>query len=267
MAPQNDEESASSNWRIHWRSPQLPPRGSLGEFMTGPDAEFDGTLGGAWRLWRETGKAHDRLEAWEAESMICPAEGRTEDIRAAAKQLYSAAHDNGLTIIEDWPELPGVLAEIDFSERLIILAPGQSEDAQMTSLAHEMGHYMDPWLQRNWEWYDRYRHEGDIEIVAQMAAAIFADWYGINILRNTDGYLTTWARYSKARREGTVGDLLERASISGLSLLPQTGDVADELERAHDRLDYRNMTSGLFGRFFRSERKERELGLVDCSDW
>ena len=245
----------------------MPPRGSLGEFMTGPDAEFDGTLGGAWRLWRETGRASRRLEDWEAESMVCPAEGRNQDIRAATDQLYSAARDNGLTIIEEWPESPGVLAEIDFGESLIILAPGQSEDAQMTSLAHEMGHYMDPWLQNNWEWYDRYRHEGDIEIVAQMAAAIFADWYGINILRNTDGYLTTWARHSKARREGTVGDLLERASLSGLRLLPQTDEVAYELDRAQQRLDYRNITSGFFGRFFKSERKEQELGLVYCCDW
>ena len=245
----------------------MPPRGSLGEFMTGPDAEFDGTLGGVWRLWREAGRASRRLEDWEAESMVCPAEGRKEDIRAATEQLYSAAQASGLTVIEDWPESPGVLAEIDFAEGLVILAPGQSLDAKMTSLAHEMGHYMDPWLQSNWEWYDRYRHEGDIEIVAQMAAAIFADWYGINILRNTDGYLTTWARQSKARREGTVGDLLERASISGLGLLPRTDDVAHELERAHSRLEYRNMTSGVFGRFFRSEERERELGLVDCSAW
>ncbi len=235
--------------------------------MAGPDAEFDGTLGGTWRLWRETGRASRRLETWEAESMICPAEGRIEDIRAAIEQLHATARDNGLTVIEDRPGSPGAVAEISIAESLIILAPGQSEDAQMTSLAHEMGHYMDPWLQRNWEWYDRYRHQGDIEIVAQMAAAIFADWYGINILRNTDGYLTTWERHSKARRDGTVGELLERASISGLSLLPQTDDVAYELERAHGRLDYRNMTSGLFGRFFRNQQKEQELALVDCSDW
>ena len=235
--------------------------------MTGPDAEFDGTLGGAWRLWRETGRASRRLETWEAKSMICPAEGRNEDIRAATEQLYEAAHDNGLTVIEDWPSSPGALAEIAFAESLIILAPGQPEDAQMTSLAHEMGHYMDPWLQNNWEWYDRYKHEGDIEIVAQMAAAIFADWYDINILRNTDGYLTTWARHSKARREGTVGELLERASISGLSLLPRTDEVAYELDQARQRLRYRDMTSGFLGRFFRNERRERELGLVDCSEW
>ena len=235
--------------------------------MTGPDADFDGTMRGAWRVWRETGRALDRRDAWEAESMILPADGHIDDIRAATQQLYAIAGRSGLTVIEAWPESPGTLAEISIAEELVVLAPGQTEDAQMTSLAHELGHFMDPWLQANWEWYDKYKHEGDIEIVAQMAAAVFADWYDINILGNTDGYLTTWARHSKARREGTVGDLLERASISGLSLLPQTDDVAYELERAHNRLDYRNMTSGLFGRFFRNQRKEQELALVDCSDW
>ena len=96
----------------------------------------------------------------------------------------------------------------------------------MVSLAHEMGHYMDPWLQANWEWFDRYLHEGDIEIVAQMAAAIFADWYDIDLAGNTDGYLSIWARHSRSRRDKTGGELLERASISGLSLLPHTEDVA-----------------------------------------
>ena len=199
--------------------------------------------------------------------MYCPAEGHINDIRAATHQLHEVAEANGLKVIKDWPESPTALAEISLAENLILLAPGQAEELLMASLAHELGHFMDPWLQASWEWYDSYHHEGDIEIVAQMAAAIFADWYSINLLANTDGYLSYWARTSKARREGTVGELLERASISGLSLLPQTEEVAYELDRAHQRLRYRNATSGLLGRFFRNERKEQELGIIDCSDW
>ncbi len=199
--------------------------------------------------------------------MHYPAEGHIDDIRAATRQLHEVAEANGLEVVEDWPESSTALAEISLAENLVLLAPGQSEDLLMASLAHELGHFMDPWLQANWEWYDSYRNEGDIEIVAQMAAAIFADWYGINLLANTDGYLSYWARTSKARREGTVGELLERASISGLSLLPQTQDVAHELDRAHQRASYRNATSGFLGRFFRSERREQKLGIIDCSDW
>ena len=234
--------------------------------MSGPDAEFDGTLRGVWRVWRETGRAHDRREAWRDRSMTNNPAGRIEDIRAAAEQLYAVAYDNGLEIIEDWPQSPGVVAEFVPAEMLIVLAPDHSEEDQMVSLAHEMGHYMDPWLQANWEWFDRYKHEGDIEVVAQMAAAIFADWYDIDLAGNTDGYLSYWAAHSRSRREKTVGELLERASISGLGLLPQTEEVAYELDRARQRLRYREATSGFIGKWFRDLREE-ELGLVDCSDW
>ena len=235
--------------------------------MFGPDAEFDGTLRGAWRVWRETGRAHDRRQQWQDQSMTNKPAGRIEDIRAATEQLFAVAHDSGLDVVEAWPEVPGAVAEFVPAEMLIVLAPGHSEQDRMVSLAHEMGHYMDPWLQANWEWYDRYDHEGDIEIVAQMAAAIFADWYDIDLAGNTDGYLSYWATHSRSRRDKTVGELLERASISGLSLLPQTEKVAHELDRARQRLRYRNATSGFLGRFFRSERKEQELGIVDCADW
>ena len=199
--------------------------------------------------------------------MYCPAEGHIDDIRAATRHLYEVAETNGFEVVEDWPISSAALAEISLAEKLILLAPGQAEKLLMASLAHELGHFMDPWLQANWEWYDSYPYEGDIEIVAQMAAAIFADWYGIDLLANTDGYLSYWARTSKARREGTVGELLERASISGLSLLPQTNDVTHELDRARQRLRYRKATSGFIGKWFKNPRKEQELGLVDCSDW
>ena len=100
-----------------------------------------------------------------------------------------------------------------------------------------------------------------------MAAAIFADWYGIDLAGNTDGYLSIWAGRSQARRDGSAGELLERASISGLSLLPRTEEVAYELDRARERLRYRRATSGLMGSWFRNKRREQELGIVDCADW
>lgn len=267
MDTQGQPPSGPLNWHIDWRSPRLPPRGDLGEFMHGPDADFDGTMRGAWRLWRETGRASKRMDNWEAQSTIAPAQGRIEDIRAAVQQLYAVADVNGFDIIEDWPSSDTAIAEISVQERLIVLAPGYSEEVSMASLAHEIGHFMDPWLQKNWEWYDRYRHEGDIEIVAQMASAVFADWYGIDMMAATRGYLSYWAENSTARKEGCVGDLLERASISGLTLLPQTDEVAYELERARERLSYRQYTYGFIGKWFKNPRKEQELGLIDCSDW
>lgn len=267
MGEQGEPLSGPLNWHIDWRSPRLPPRRALKEFMHGPDAAFDGTMRGAWRLWRETGRAADRKDDWEAQSTVAPAQGRIEDIRAAADRLYHMADFNGFDIVEDWPTADTAIAEINVQERLIVLAPGYSEEVSMASLAHEMGHFMDPWLQDNWEWYDRYRHEGDVEIVAQMASAVFADWYNVDMMAATRGYLSYWARNSTARKEGRVGELLERASISGLSLLPQTDEVAYELHRARERLRYRKYTSGFFGKWFKNPRKEQELGLVDCTDW
>ena len=267
MGTQGEASSGPLSWHIDWRSPRLPPRGDLDDFMGGPDADFDGTMRGAWRLWRETGRAADRMDHWEAQSTTAPAEGRIDDIRSAAEQLYAVADTHGFDIVEEWPNSDTAIAEIDLQQRLIVLAPGYSEELNLSSLAHEMGHLMDPWLRDNWEWYDSYRHEGDIEIVAQMASAVFADWYGVDMMAATRGYLSYWARTSTARRDGRVGELLERASISGLTLLPQTEDVAYELDRARERLGYRHATEGLLGRFFKSEQREAELGIVDCSDW
>ena len=267
MGEQGEPLSGPLSWHIDWRSPRLPPRGDLDEFMHGPDAEFDGTLRGAWRLWRELGRASDRMDDWEAQSTIAPAQGRIEDIRAASARLFDVADSYGFDIVEEWPRSDTAIAEIDFHQQLIVLAPGYSEEVNLASLAHEMGHFMDPWLQNNWEWSDNYRHEGDIEIVAQMASAVFADWYGVDMMASTRGYLSYWARSSTARRDRRVGELLERASISGLTLLPQTDEVAYELGRARERLRYRQATDGLLGRFAKSEEREAELGLVDCSDW
>ncbi len=267
MGEQQEPLPRPLSWHIHWRSPRLPPRHDLDEFMNGPDADFDGTLRGAWRLWRETGRAMDRKDEWEAQSTIAPAEGHIDDIRAAAERLFTVADSQGFDIVEEWPISDTAIAEIDLQQQLIVLAPGYSEEVTMASLAHEMGHFMDPWLQNNWEWYDNHRHEGDIEIVAQMASAVFADWYGVNLMAVTLGYLSYWAKNSTARKDGRVGDLLERASISGLTLLPQTEEVAYELERARERFRYRHATEGLLGRLFKSERREAELAIVDCSDW
>ena len=71
--------------------------------MAGPDTDFDGTLTGAWRVWRETGRAVRRKDAWESQSMTNEPAGRIEDIRAAAKQLFAVADANGIEVIEDWP--------------------------------------------------------------------------------------------------------------------------------------------------------------------
>ena len=234
--------------------------------MQGPDAVFDGTLRGAARLWRETGRAMRRVEEWEGSAIYGKVVGRDADIRAAEEQLWAFAASSGLHVSIGWPSMPNAVAEISHGERLVLLSPDLSPSHRMAALAHEMGHWMDPWLRDNWEWYDN-RHEGDIEIVAQMAAAIFADWYQVDLTAQTDGYLSYWARVSKARREKTVGELLERASISGLSPLPQTDEVRHHLALAKERLRYRRAVHGWLGRLFRNPKRERALGLVDCSDW
>ena len=80
MGAQGEPPSGPLSWHIHWRSPRLPPRGDLDELMHGPDADFDGTLQGAWRVWRETGRAVDRMHGSELQSTTATGEGRIDDI-------------------------------------------------------------------------------------------------------------------------------------------------------------------------------------------
>ena len=254
--------------RGRWKSPALPPRPDLRDFKSGPGAEFDGTLRGALRSWQETGRAQRRSDRWQADSMTAAVGGSPANIAAAEAMLRSVATAEGLQVVDDWPSEPGATAQLVPDERLILLAPDLDDGQRMASLAHELGHWLDPWLQKWMDGYDQRHDEGDIEIVAQMAASVFGSWHGLDMSGQTDGYLASWRRRSRARKEGNVGMLVERASISGLSMLPQSDpEVAAELRRARQRLRYRNKTSGLLGRFFRNEAKERELGIVDCSDW
>ena len=254
--------------KSRWKSPGLPPALELRDFRAGPPTEFDGTLRGAVQLWRETGRAQRRSDRWRAASMTAPVGGSPEAIREAERMLRSVAAAEGLQVVDDWPSAPGATAQLVPEERLVLVAPDLDDGQRMASLAHELGHWLDPWLQRWFGAYDQRHDEADIEIVAQMAASVFGSWHGLDMSGQTDGYLASWRRQSKARKDGRVGELLERASIAGLSMLPQDDpEVAAELARARARLRYRNKTYGMLGRFWRKPEVERELGIVDCSDW
>ncbi len=77
--------------------------------------------------------------------------------------------------------------------------------AGTTVLAGPQWPWLDPWPKEHREWCDRYKHESDIEVIAQMLAPIITDWYEIDLECNTDDYLSSWTAQSRSHLDNTMG--------------------------------------------------------------
>jgi antirestriction protein ArdC len=98
-------------------------------------------------------------------------------------------------------------------ERLIVVESRQSGAMAAKVVAHELGHYFDPWLVAH---ADQYRaHRGDCEAVAESVAYVIAALYGLDAGPAAVGYVASWTDGDAAR----VRDLAERIDASVAAVL------------------------------------------------
>jgi len=92
-------------------------------------------------------------------------------------------------------------------------------------VAHELGHYFDPWLAEHPQQYAA--HRGDCEAVAESVAFVVAASFGLDAGPAAVGYVAAWVAGDAAR----VRDLAERIG-HGLAVFP-----ADDFRQAVTILD------------------------------
>jgi len=102
------------------------------------------------------------------------------------------------------------------SENLIVIDTEQSGAMSCKVLAHELGHYFDPWLIENGEAYTA--HRGDCEAVAESVAFVLCSAFGIDAGPSAVGYVASWTDGNADR----VRDLAERIDHAVAAILPRT---------------------------------------------
>ena len=99
------------------------------------------------------------------------------------------------------------------SERLIVVDSACSGAMAAKVVAHELGHYFDPWLIEHPDAYGA--HRGDCEAVAESVAYVIAAHYGLDAGPSAVGYVASWTDGDAAR----VRDLAERIDAAAAAIL------------------------------------------------
>ncbi len=105
------------------------------------------------------------------------------------------------------------------AERLIVVERRQSGAMTAKVVAHELGHYFDPWLVEHADEYSS--HRGDCEAVAESVAYVIAASYGLDAGPTAVGYVASWTDGDAAR----VRDLAERIDASVAAVFGRKDDT------------------------------------------
>ena len=105
------------------------------------------------------------------------------------------------------------------AERLIVVDSEQSAAMTAKVVAHELGHYYDPWLAENPTEYSA--HRGDCEAVAESVAYVTCARFGLDAGPSAVGYVTSWTDGNAAR----VRDLAERIDAVATAILGRAGSA------------------------------------------
>jgi hypothetical protein len=108
------------------------------------------------------------------------------------------------------------------SERLIVVDSACSGAMAAKVVAHELGHYFDPWLSENPEAYGA--HRGDCEAVAESVAFVVAARYGLDAGPSAVGYVAGWTEGDAQR----VRDLAERIDAATLAIFGEKASTDAE---------------------------------------
>jgi antirestriction protein ArdC len=137
-----------------------------------------------------------------------PLEGEAPDL---ADFLCGVAMAVGLEIRRE-PLTDGVHGCLRRSERLILVDSASSGAMAAKVVAHELGHYFDPWLIENPDAYSA--HRGDCEAVAEAVAYVVAARFGLDAGPSAVGYVASWTAGNADR----VRDLAERIDTAARSI-------------------------------------------------
>lgn len=142
-----------------------------------------------------------------------PLEGEAPDL---ADFLCGVAMASGLEIRRE-ALAGGMHGYLRRSEKLIVVDAGCSGAMAAKVVAHELGHYFDPWLSEHPEQYAA--HRGDAEAVAESVAYVVAARFGLDAGPSAVGYVTSWVDGDASR----VRDLAERIDSAARSILSSKG--------------------------------------------
>jgi antirestriction protein ArdC len=134
--------------------------------------------------------------------------------------LAKVAANAGVRVEYRTPEIAGSHGYLRRSELLIVVDPEQAPAMQAKVLAHELGHYFDPWLIAHPDTYGR--HRGDCEAVAESVAYVIAAHFGLDAGPAAVGYVASWTDGNGDR----VRDLAERIDIAAAAILGRKGGEA-----------------------------------------
>jgi antirestriction protein ArdC len=111
----------------------------------------------------------------------------------------------------------GVHGYLSRAERSIVVDCEQSGAMAAKVVAHELGHYFDPWLAEHPEQYGA--HRGDCEAVAESVAFVVAASFGLDAGPAAVGYVAAWLEGDAGR----VRDLAERIDAGVAAILGTHG--------------------------------------------
>jgi antirestriction protein ArdC len=138
-----------------------------------------------------------------------PLEGDCPDL---ADFLCGVANTAGLEVRRE-SLTDGMHGYLRRSERLIVVDTGCSGAMAAKVVAHELGHYFDPWLADRPHEYAA--HRGDCEAVAESVAYVVAARFGLDAGTSAVGYVTAWTEGDASR----VRDLAERIDTAAAAIL------------------------------------------------
>ena len=105
---------------------------------------------------------------------------------------------------------------LDRSERLLAVSEGRSGAMSAKVIAHELGHYFDPWLA---EHPSEYRsHRVDAEAVAESVAYVVCSRFGLDAGPAAVAYVASWT----AGEADRVRDLADRIDAAVAQILPRS---------------------------------------------
>lgn len=144
-----------------------------------------------------------------------PLEGDAPDL---ADFLCGVAMSAGLEIRRESlrGEMQGYLKR---SERLIVVDSSCSGAMAAKVVAHELGHYFDPWLSDNPDSYSA--HRGDCEAVAESVAYVVAARFGLDAGPSAVGYVAGWTEGDANR----VRELAERIDAASRAIFSGSTDA------------------------------------------
>jgi len=103
------------------------------------------------------------------------------------------------------------------SEKLIVVNSECSDAMASKVVAHELGHFFDPWLTEHPDEYGT--HRGDCEAVAESVAFVVCASHGVDAGPSAIGYVASWIDGDATR----VKDLAERIDAAARAILNTEG--------------------------------------------